>query len=95
MTEAYLVREIATALRKRGAVVYRTHGSMLTNPGVADLIVGYAGRYYELEVKLPGRYLSAVQNVRAMTVQLSGCQSAVVRSVEEAIAVIAGTKETP
>lgn len=84
MTEAVLVRRIAAVLRARGAVVYRTHGSVFGQAGVGDLIVGWDSRYYELEVKLPGRPLSAIQAHRQAEVRRTGCIAMVVHSVEEA-----------
>ena len=94
MTEAVLVRRIAAALRERGAVGYRTHGAAVTEPGVGDLIVGYQGRYielgryYELEVKLPGQHLRPIQRARQEVVEAGGCSFAVVHSVSEALAAI-------
>jgi hypothetical protein len=41
-------REIVDALRKAGATV-----TQLNEKGVPDLLVGYAGRTYLLEVKVP------------------------------------------
>ena len=92
MTEATLQRYIRGALRALGAVVYKTHGSMFTQAGVLDLIIGYQGRYFELEVKLPGRRLTPLQQQRLLAVAAAGCIAKVVHSVEEALMVIENAK---
>lgn len=57
-------------------------------PHACDLIVGYQGRYYELEVKLPGEHATARQRWRLEKVQRAGCVRATVHSAEEALAVV-------
>lgn len=43
-------------LRERGAVVERLSGA-----GIPDLLVGYAGRWWPVEVKQPGRSMTREQ----------------------------------
>ena len=49
-------KEIVAFLRKKGCTV-----SLINEPGVPDLLVGYENRNYLIEVKRPGRKLTPRQ----------------------------------
>jgi hypothetical protein len=51
--EARLSQRIATALRKRGALVIKIAGGMYQTPGLSDLFVLDQGRFFAIEVKRP------------------------------------------
>jgi Holliday junction resolvase len=66
-------------LREQGAVVYRISGAHLP-----DLLVGYAGRWWPVEVKLPRRQLSAGQAEFAARVRYRGLPVGLIRDEIEA-----------
>jgi hypothetical protein len=66
-------------LRAHGAVVYRISGTDLP-----DLLVGYAGRWWPVEVKPPGRQLSTGQAEFAARVRYRGLPVALIRDEIEA-----------
>ena len=82
--ERRIQRDIIGYLRGRGAWVFNVHGSPYQQVGVPDLLVGYQGRLYALEVKRPGGRLSPVQAKVIEEIRSSGCIAARVESVEEA-----------
>jgi len=51
---------------------------------VPDLLVGYKGQLYALEVKRPGQRLSAIQTKIIEEIRASGCIAGRVESIEEA-----------
>lgn len=76
---------IVEALRKVGAVVWFIEGAH-GSAGVPDLLVGYKGRTYLLEVKMEKGQLSEAQKRFIET--WAGAKSAVVRNVQEALEAI-------
>lgn len=76
--------EIIKALRAAGCSV-SVIGGANGNNGVPDLLVGRAGRTFLLEVKMPGKNLSPVQE--HWRLEWRG-QSAVVRTVGDALHVV-------
>lgn len=89
MSEAKLQRAIVLALEAAGCYVVNV--VVAGRQGTADLVVCAGGRFVALEVKQPGRYPTAIQRVEAQRVAAAGGKSHVVRSVDEALAVIGGT----
>ena len=85
LTERGLTLRIIKALRARGYLVTKTHGSALVRGGVGDLIVCYQGRYIELEVKMPGGKVRPLQTQRGVEVHRAGGLWGIVTSVEEAL----------
>jgi len=71
-----------------GAWVFNVHGHPFQQVGVPDLLVGYKGRLYAMEVKSPGGVLSPVQVKVLEAIQKSGCVAGRVESIEEAIALL-------
>ena len=81
--EAAIQRDIIRYLRSIGAWVFNVHGSPYQQVGVPDLLVGYQGRFYALEVKRPGGRLSPAQVKVIGDIQASGCIAARVENIEE------------
>lgn len=75
-------REIVAVLRAAGATVQHLHS---VGDGCADLLVGYKGQNYLLEVKLPGEELNKRQWEWHFTWK-GDCS--IVRSKNEALAAI-------
>ena len=83
--ESLLQRQIIKHLRGMGAWVFNVHGSPYQQVGVPDLLVGYQGRFYAMEVKRPGGILSAVQVKVIEEIRSSGSVAGRVESIEEAV----------
>lgn len=82
--EQRIQRQIVLHLRSMGAWVFKVHGSPYQRAGVPDLLVGYKGQLYALEVKRPGQRLSAIQTKIIEEIRASGCIAGRVESIEEA-----------
>jgi hypothetical protein len=78
--------EIANALRRAGATVHDTHE---VGRGFPDLVVGFRGINYLIEVKVPGEKLNPVES--DWHVFWRG-RSSVVSTVGGALAVIGATR---
>lgn len=87
--EARLGEKIRAALEKRGAFVFKVHGSALMMTGLPDLIVCCRGQYIGLEVKMPGNTASKVQEHVGFKILAAGGKWRVVYSVQDALDVIA------
>ena len=86
--ESVLQRQIIKHLRGMGAWVFNVHGSPYQQVGVPDLLVGYKGRFYAMEVKRPGGVLSPVQAKVIEEIRASGSVAGRVESIEEAVELI-------
>ena len=86
--EAVLQRQIIQHLRGMGAWVFNVHGSPYQTVGVPDLLVGYRGRFYAMEVKRPGGVLSPAQAKTIEAIRASGSVAGRVESIEEAVALL-------
>ena len=82
--ESTLQRQIIDHLRSMGAWVFNVHGSPYQQAGVPDLLVGYKGRFYGMEIKRPGMSLSPIQTKIIEEIRVSGCVAGRVESIEEA-----------
>jgi len=89
-SEAIIQRQIIKHLRGMGAWVFNVHGSPYQQVGVPDLLVGYQGRFYAMEVKQPGKYLSPVQAKTIEAIRDSGAAAGRVENVAEAIQLLEG-----
>ena len=78
-------RQIIKHLRSMGAWVFNVHGSPYQTVGVPDLLVGYKGRFYAMEVKRPGGVLTPVQAKVIEEIKSSGSVAGRVESVEDAM----------
>ena len=82
--ESVIQRQIIRHLRGMGAWVFNVHGSPYQAVGVPDLLVGYKGRFFAMEVKRPGGVLSPVQAKVIEEIRASGSVAGRVESIEEA-----------
>jgi len=91
--ESVLVAAIVEALRAApGLVIRKRHGTAWGFAGDPDLTGCYLGRHFELEVKTPAGALTRLQEARLAEWARAGAITAVVRSVDEALAAL-GIKE--
>ena len=86
--ESVIQRQIIQHLRGMGAWVFNVHGSPYQTVGVPDLLVGYQGRFFAMEVKRPGNQLSPAQVKAIEAIQASGSVAGRVESIEEAVALL-------
>ena len=81
----------ALILRPR-CVAYKMHGSPYSTAGMPDLLVIDDGRTIWLEVKRPGRPLTAIQAARHAEMRGAGAVVDVVHNADEAVAVLESQK---
>lgn len=84
-SEAVLTRKIKKGLEEDGCYVAKIHGGQYS-AGIPDLLVCYEGRFFGLEVKLPGkeRTVTVLQNTNLDSIRDAGGVSAVVTSLHQA-----------
>jgi hypothetical protein len=90
--EGRLQLRIQKALKEqygRRLFVFKVHGSALMMTGLPDLIGCVDGRFFALEVKMPGGKVSDVQQYVMSRVRAAGGIVGVPRSVADALAIIA------
>ena len=83
--ESVIQSQIIKHLRGMGAWVFNVHRSPLQQVGVPDLLVGYKGRFFAMEVKQPGGVMSPVQTKVMEEIKASGAVAGRVESVEDAV----------
>ena len=90
MTEVQLTRKILKALRNRGGLWFKIHGSAYQMTGLPDIIGCYRGRFVGIEVKLPDGKNKLSQRQRLILTRLSrqGGYSRVVSSKRGALRVM-------
>jgi len=86
--ESVLQRQIIQHLRGMGAWVFNVHGSPYQQAGTPDLLVGYRGRFYAMEVKRPGGVLTPIQTKVIEEIRASGSVAGRVESIAEAVELI-------
>ena len=91
--ESIIQQQIMTHLRGMGAWVFKVHGSPYQQVGVPDLLVGYKGRFYAMEVKQPGGVMSPVQKRVMEEIRASGSVVGRVESVEDAVQLLRSCHE--
>lgn len=76
--------EIIEALEAAGAAVWRVKWPL-------DLLVAFRGKFYVLEVKMPGNSLNDNQAKVVKEMMLRGCIPGIVYSVDDALRAIGAT----
>lgn len=82
-SETYLQRSIQKLIEKRGGYVNKNLGSMVSEPGIADLTACYKGFYLAIEVKVDDNEPSRHQGIHCRKVLAAGGISVVVWSLKE------------
>jgi VRR-NUC domain-containing protein len=84
MTEKQLVKEIKEYLKGIG-FFFKTHGGPYQMAGVSDLIgcVPPVGRFMAIEVKLPGKKLTRIQEVFLDDIRKAGGVAIMATSVDD------------
>lgn len=90
MNENEIVKQIKEYLKTvKDCFFWKEHGGSFGAAGIPDLIVCYRGRFIAFEVKTVKGKLTVLQAITIRKIQSAGGIAAVVRSVDEARAVIA------
>lgn len=90
MNENEIVKQIKEYLKTvKDCFFWKEHGGQFGTAGIPDIIACIKGRFVALEVKTAEGKLTLLQAITLKQIQRAGGIAAVVRSVEEARAVIA------
>lgn len=87
--ESKLSRKIMDALRLKGVFCFKVHGSEYMMAGLPDIIACVEGKFYGIEVKVPGEEsnTSAVQKLVHRQIHDARGEAVVVTSVQHALEV--------
>lgn len=90
MTETQLTKKIIEHLRSKGAMAVKIHGGTFQSRGLPDIIGCYKGRFFGLEVKLPGKEktLTKLQIKKLADIRAAGGVADMVTSREDAWKVV-------
>ena len=83
MSEKAITAKIRKWLHQRGCYTLKIHGSAYMPAGFPDLLVINKGRVYCIEVKVPGKNATPLQEERMRQLREHGCPCTVARSVED------------
>lgn len=81
--ETTLQENIQKYIESIGGYVNKNHGSMISEPGIADLTICYKGLYIAMEVKVNDNKPTKAQGIHCRRVLKAGGISIVVWSLEE------------
>jgi hypothetical protein len=86
--------KIAAWLKKQpGVWFFKVHGSAMQAAGIPDFVGCWRGRFFGLEVKVPGRTATKLQARTLELIASAGGIAGVVTSVDEAAACLAALDE--
>lgn len=83
--ESRLSYKIQKALKKRGAWVFKVHGSEYQPAGIPDIIGVYRGQFIGVESKMPGNGPSEIQGFRMGQIARAGGLCVVAYDVSDAL----------
>ena len=86
--ESRIVDAIMADLRGAGAWCFKVHGGMYQAAGVPDIIGCLAGRFFAVEVKVPGGKATKLQELTLQRIRSAGGRAGVATSVAEARGVV-------
>ena len=91
--EKTIVNSILKALRALPRCkALKMHGNQYTEKGTPDIIGCINGQAFALEVKRPGGKTTKIQDIRLAEWMVAGAITAVVTSVDQALAALGGIK---
>jgi Holliday junction resolvase len=86
--ETRLTNNILTAVRRRGIYARKIAGNPFQQAGLPDIIACAAGRFVGLEVKIETGQTTRIQDREIQNIRTAGGVAGVVRSVNEALAIV-------
>ena len=81
--ETYLQRSIRKLIEKRGGYAIKQHGSMISEPGIPDIIACYNGFFLAIEAKEIGNEPSRQQGIHIRNIQKSNGITCVIWDIEK------------
>jgi hypothetical protein len=90
MRESTIVDAIKREFDRRKAWTLKVHGSPLQAIGVPDIVGCADGRFFGLEVKVPGSDATKIQSWCLIQIMKAGGIAKVVHSVDEAVTAVWG-----
>ena len=70
--ETYLQRAVQKLVKSRGGYIVKQHGSMISEPGIPDLLCCYKGFFIAIECKEEGNKPSEQQGIHCRAIQKAG-----------------------
>lgn len=87
-SETYLQRSIQKLIETRGGYVIKQHGSMISEPGVPDLLCCFKGIFVALECKETGNTPTKQQGIHCRLIKKAGGITAIVYTKENVISIL-------
>ena len=81
--ETYLQRSIRKLIEKRGGYAVKQHGSMISEPGIPDILACYKGFFIAIEAKEIGNTPSRQQGIHIRNIQKADGITCVVWDIED------------
>ena len=81
--ETYLQRSIRKLISKRGGYAIKQHGSMISEPGIPDIIACYNGFFLAVEAKEIGNEPSRQQGIHIRNIQAADGITCIVWSLTD------------
>lgn len=86
--ETPLQERIQKYIRQKGGYVIKTHGDMISEPGIPDLICCYKGIFIGLEVKIGKNVPSQHQYIHCRNIVKSGGIAVIVWDIDDVKAIL-------
>ena len=83
MKESTLQRKVILHLRTSGAYVFKVVGSAMQQRGTPDCLVCYRGRLIGIELKVPGKVTSKLQEVELQKIRDAGGIGVVITNMDD------------
>jgi len=90
--EARIAAAIISSLRALGprCWCFKVHGGPMQAAGIPDIVGVLGGRFFAIEVKVPGNRATRLQSLTLSRIEAAGGIAGVATSVDEALALIEG-----
>lgn len=83
MRETAITTKILTWLHEQGCYAIKVHGGPLQTKGIPDILFSWAGRFCGIEVKVPGRKPTGIQQHHIDHINADGGIAFCAHSLEE------------
>lgn len=88
MAERDIARRIMEWLREQGAYVVKIHGDPMQESGIPDLLICYLGHFVGMELKVPGKKPTDIQEYHLERIAAAGGVGCSVTTLDEAKKII-------
>jgi len=83
LKESTLQRKVIACLRDSGAYVFKVVGSAMQQRGTPDLLCCFLGRLVAIELKVPGKVPTKLQEVELRKIRNSGGVAVVITDMDQ------------